>query len=495
MGSSKKIVSGVFWSSLVNVVNAIYGFISVPILIAHFGKAEYGLIGLAISVNVYMHLMDMGLNSTNVRFYSTWLAQHDQSRLVRGFQTSLSFYGVIGILNSLLLLIVALFSSHIFNITADQDLILTHLFLILSVSAFCNWFSGCFDQLIKATENVAWINKRSLLSKILMIVSLVATVYLNLSIEVYFLLTCLSSLVIVPLSIGKIRKEVGYISFFPKWDKESFKEILPYSLNIFSFSLFQFSFYNLRPVILGMQGSIDSVAEYRVLNGIINIVTLLGGSFIGVLLPSTAKALANKNLNAFNRIAYDGTKYISILICFCSFGMMSVGPEVITLYVGEQYLHLIPWFNLWLLCTLGTHNQAISSIILSGSDVRAISYVSMFSSIVGLSLSWLLVPYFNIGGVCIAYAVYLTIQLSFYYFYYWPQKMNINSKKVFLSSFSPFVAVGTVIYFFIINLKFDYVFLTFIIKGIVFSVLYIIVVFLILKPQDKTFIVQSIRRK
>ena len=58
MGSSKKIVSGVVWSTIVNIVNAVYGFIAVPILINHFGKAEYGLIGLAMSVNVYMNLMD-----------------------------------------------------------------------------------------------------------------------------------------------------------------------------------------------------------------------------------------------------------------------------------------------------------------------------------------------------------------------------------------------------------------------------------------------------
>ena len=34
MGSSGKIVKGVFWTTLLNIVNGIYGFISVPILIA-----------------------------------------------------------------------------------------------------------------------------------------------------------------------------------------------------------------------------------------------------------------------------------------------------------------------------------------------------------------------------------------------------------------------------------------------------------------------------
>lgn len=141
MGGGNTIIKGVIWSTIANLVNAIYGFIAVPILINYFGKAEYGLIGLAMSVNVYMNLMDMGFNSTNVRFFSTWIAQKNYDRLLKGFQTSLSFYGTIGIVNALILLIISCFSASLFNITPEQDIVLKHLFGILSISAFCQWFS------------------------------------------------------------------------------------------------------------------------------------------------------------------------------------------------------------------------------------------------------------------------------------------------------------------------------------------------------------------
>lgn len=496
MGSSKKIVSGVIWSTIVNVVNAVYGFIAVPILINHFGKAEYGLIGLAMSVNVYMNLMDMGFNSTNVRFFSTWLAQNKHEQLLKGFQTSLSFYSVIGLINAMVLLVVAFFSNEIFNVTSSQDVILKHLFYILAVSAFCQWFSSCFDQIIKATENVAWIQKRTLVTKILMIIALMATVMLDFSIELYFILTCLAQLAIVPMSIGMIKKQIPYISFFPKWDKQAFREMLPYCMNIFSFSLFQFSFYNLRPVFLGMQGTAESVADYRILNGIIGIVTMLGGAFIGILLPSTAKVVANHDKDAFYRVAYDGTKYISILICFCSFGMMSVGSEILTLYVGKSYLYLIPWFNLWLICTLGTHNQAISSLILAGDDIRAISYSSVVASIIGLILSWLLIPKYQIGGVCIAFAAYTMIQMLFYYVYYWPKKMNIKSSKVFFKCFIPYVLLGFIIYALVQFLRIaDNSFLKFFIKGSIFALLYWMVSLFLLSKKERMYIMNIFKRK
>lgn len=496
MGSSKKIVSGVVWSTIVNMVNAVYGFIAVPILINHFGKAEYGLIGLAMSVNVYMNLMDMGFNSTNVRFFSTWLAQNKHERLLKGFQTSLSFYSVIGLINAVVLLVVACFSNAIFNVTTAQDTILKHLFYILAVSAFCQWFSSCFDQIIKATENVAWIQKRTLVTKILMIVALVSTVLFDFSIEMYFILTCLAQLAIVPMSIGMIKKQIPYISFMPKWDKQSFREMLPYCMNIFSFSLFQFSFYNLRPVFLGIQGSVESVADYRILNGIIGIVTMLGGAFIGILLPSTAKVVANHDKASYYKVAYDGTKYISILICFCCFGMMSVGPEVLTLYVGKSYLYLISWFNLWLLCTLGTHNQAISSLILAGDDIRAISYSSIVASVVGLILSWILIPQYQIGGVCIAFAVYCIIQLLFFYCYYWPIKMKINSRIVLLNCFLPYVFLGGVLYKVMQLISFSANSLVlFFVKGILFAVLFISFALFMLNRDEKKFVLNFFKRK
>lgn len=490
MGSTQKIVSGVVWSTIVNIVNAVYGFIAVPILINHFGKAEYGLIGLAMSVNVYMNLMDMGFNSTNVRFYSAWLAEKKYDRLMKGFQTSLSFYGVIGLLNALIMLIVALFASNIFNVTQEQNVVLQHLMYILAATAFCHWFSSCFDQLIKATENIAWLQKRTLATKVLMIIVLAATVIFNLSIELYFALTMLAQLAIIPMSISKIKKLTPFLSLIPKWYSSSFKEMLPYCMNIFSFSLFQFSFYNLRPVFLGIQGTIESVADFRILNGIIGVVTMLGGAFTGILLPSSSKAVANHNKEAYYRMAYDGTKYISILCCFCCFGMMSVGSEILTMYVGETYLYLIPWFNLWLLCTLGTHNQAISSLILAGTDIRAISYSSILASVVGLLVAWFTIPYYNIGGVCIAFAVYMLIQLCFYYFYYWPVRMEISSIRVLLRSFLPFVLIGLLCYLLVDNLiiSISNIFFRFLLRGICFTLSFALLTFLTLTDADKSFI-------
>lgn len=495
MSSVHKIVSGAIWSVAVNIVNAIYGFFAVPILINYFGKAEYGIIGLAMSINVYMQLMDMGFNNTNIRFFSAWMAKGDHRKIQKLFRTSLAFYGVIGLINAVVLLIIAFFAGHIFDLNDDQLIIMRNLLFILAVSAVISWYSSCFDQLIKATENVAWIQKRTLLPKLMLLIILGVTVWLKLSITLYFFLTTFSAFIIIPISIKKIKKEVNYVTFLPKIDWSILKEILPYSLNIFSFSIFQFSFHNLRPVFLGIQGTVESVADYRILNGITGIVAMVGSVFLSVLLPSSSRAVANNNKVAYYKVAYQGTRFITLVLSFCAFGVMSIGRELLGVYVGDDYLYLLPWLNLWLCFTLANHNQGISSLILSGTDIRTLSYMSAFSSIVGMFIAWILIPTYHVGGAVISLAVYCIFQAAFFYFYYWPRKMQINSLRVFTYSFMPFALLGMIVSLIIIPIDLSQnIWIALISKVGLFALTYSLIALFMLGKEDKQVILNIIKK-
>ena len=497
MGSANKVADGVVWSIINKLLNGIYGFISVPLLINYFGKAEYGLIGLAMSINVYMRLMDLGFNSTNLRFYSAWFAKGNNGKIRKLFQTSLAFYGSIGLINAAILIIVSFFTPQLFHLTLEQDGILKTLIYILAFSAVISWFSSCFDQLIRASENVGWIQRCSILPTVVQILVLFATIYGKLSIATYYLLSVLCNFIIIPIYIKKIKQLAPYVNFLPCFDWPTLKEMLPYALGIFSFSIFSFTFYNLRPVFLGMQGTVESVADFRILNGIVGFITTFSSVFMGALLPSSARIVAQGNQEAYYRIAYDGTKYISIVLCLCVFGVMTVGKELLSIYVGDSFLYLVPWLNLWLICILGTHNQAMSSLILSGTDVRAISYSTAAASVLGLIASWFLIPYYQIGGVVIAFVIYMGIQMVFYYFYYWPRIMKINSWRVFYYSIGPYIALGVSLYF-LINSFMDYnlgYWSLFFIKGCTFGIAYLIVTVLLITKSDKEYLESLIRFK
>lgn len=490
MGSSKKIAKGVFWTTLQTLINGIYGFISVPLLIAYFGKANYGLIGLALSINVYLRLMDLGFNNTSVRYFSNWCAQKKYDKVKRLFSTNLTFYGTLGLINALILIIVSFFSSEIFDVTKEQNIILNNLLYILAISAFIGWYTSVFNQILQGNEYVGWVQKFIFIPKCLQIIILILTLTLHFNIEVYYSLTTFSIFTTLPIVIGKIKKVCPYISFCPGFDKNIFKEMLPYSLQIFSFGFFQFSANYLRPVILGIRGNIESVADFRVLNGMVNIVIMLGGMFLGIIMPSASKVVAQNNLEAQDKIAYQGTRFLSIFVCFCSFGMMSISRDLITAYVGQDYLYLVLWMNIWLTMTaLTSHIQCMSSLILAGTNVKGITISTIIASLVTIVSCWFLTPFLQVGGAILSYALFGVIILSYYYLYYYKNVMHKDPIKIFFCSFFPSFLIGITSACIIMLIEIDMgKWWNIIIKGLTFISIYTTVSYFIMNKEEKLFL-------
>lgn len=496
MGSASKAFRGMLWSVAVNLVTALYGFIATPLLIKYFGRSEYGLIALATSINAYMQLMDMGLSSTNVRFFSNWLAKGDTVRVTKLMQTCTSFYGFVGLINAVILVIISFFIPEIFNVTPEQAVILKQMLWILSIVAVINWFTSCYGQLISATENVAWIQKRTLITKILLIVSVILTLKFRLSILQYFILTLIAGIAVLPATIVKVKRLTPYISLCAKFDKETFKEILPYSLGIFSFGIFQFTFNNLRPVILGINGNIAAVTDYGVMTAIAGLVSMVGGVFIGALLPASSRIVANNNTEKINQLAYKGTHYITIILCFCAFGLMSIDKDLMMLYVGEEFMHLIPWLNIWLFLTITGNVSCISSIILAGTNIKPLVYSSFVASASGLIACWFATPLYQAGGAVLGMIIYNLIQQLFYYLYYWPKILNIDSLKIFIRTDVPFICLGiglvTIIEFIP---HFSNHWANVFTFGAGFALVYIIAVYMLLNKEDKSYIMGLLRRR
>ena len=496
MGSANKAFSGMAWSVVVNLVNAIYGFIAAPLLIGYFGRSEYGIIALATSVNAYMGLMDMGLSSTNVRFFSNWLAKGDSKKVNKLMQTCTAFYGVIGLINALVLIVVSFFSDGIFNVTPEQDVVLKQLLWILSLTALINWYTSCYGQLISATENVAWVQKRTLVTKLLMVVAVVLTLTLRFTIVQYYISITLAGLALLPATIRKVKKEAPFVRLRAKFDWFTFKAILPYSLNIFSFGIFQFSYNNLKTVILGMQGTVAAVTDNGVMASIAGLVSMVGGVFIGALLPASSRIVAKGDQENFNRVAYQGTHYLTMILCFCAFGLMAVDKDLMMVYVGEDFMHLIPWLNIWLFLTITGNVSCISSLILAGTKVTPLTIASAVASISALVACWFAVPRFQAGGVVVAMVVYNAVQELFYYVYLWPRMLKINSWRIFVKTDIPFIALGG-----LLVLLLNYIphmenhWINIFLFGGAFAILYIAACCLILKKEDREYIFSLIKKK
>jgi len=435
MSKSAKLFGGFFWSTSLNVINGLYGFISIPILLNYFGQQNFALIGIAISINVYLKLMDLGLAAGNVKFFSTYIINNEKKNLLTLFQSSLAFYGAIGIFNFLILAILSFYSDKLFQISTDQISILNILLIILGTSAFANWVFSVFDHFLRANELIGWYQRVQIIPKVFQFVYLFLTIHYKLDLVSFFLGFISLQFITIPIIISKVKTIEPSISFLPVYNKELYKDVLPYCLSIFSFSIFQFSAVYLRPLILSLRSDLYAVTDFRIIEGYANLILIFSSSFVSIFLPLASKSNAINDKSSKNIIIYTGTKFISTFISFVIFFFVINSSDLLELYVGRKYLYLSPLLNIWVLSLLASHNSAISSLVLSSNRLKPIVYISALSTTISLAFSWFAAPTYGLSGVLCGYLIYVLIQTCFYYFYYYPSVLKIDSKKLFYLSF------------------------------------------------------------
>lgn len=482
MGNKLRYFANSFiWSSISKVLNAGLRFVSIPLLLNYFGKDSYGLITLAVSINAYMLMMDMGMNTGAVNFFSKWIAVKDFDRLDRVARTNLSFYTILSVINSIFLLLFAWQGEGVFKITPDEFLIFRTLLYVLAGVSIINWSTFVFNQLLVADEQMAFTQQVMSLKNILNIVTVLLAIHLNWSIVQYFLCDSICSmLVIIPYYV--LTRKRGLIKkLLPAFYWKDFSVVFKYSMAIFAMSIFQFTATQSRPLIIGIFGNnaVSSIlAEYRIMEVFPLFILSIGGSIISILLPKTSKAIQQNDRIAIEQMAYKGTKYTSILVAFLCFPIILNASDLLTLYVGESYRHLTIWLSLWVFTlTLFLHNTPVASLVLSTGKTRMLVYSSAISCIVSLIINAVLTSTLGIGSAVIGYLVYIIIQESFYYLYFNAKVLGLNSLKVFKSFFYPTsISVLFLVGINFLNINFKYALMNIVLKTLLWGSLYLITI-------------------
>lgn len=478
----KSIISGSVWGIISKFLDALAKFVTIPLLVKFYGKADYGLVALTFSLNAYLRLMDMGMNIGSIRFFSIWLTQKEYGKIAKVSRSSIVFYGCIGILNAIIFCFMAEYAGSYFKIRPEQLPTYRIMMYILAASTVFNWVSNVVSQLLNAHHELAFTNRLNFITSILNLTTAFVAVKFKISLPVYFFIFTLSTLAVLPLSINRLKVYGMPLTdlLLPKWDGKAFKEIMSYSIAIFAMGIFQVTADHLRPLLLSNFATkgIAVLTEYRVMQTITMLVIAFGGVFMDVLLPSASKIQAENDVEKMKRMLYDGTKYVSVFLTFIVFGLISESKVLLTVYMGEEYTALSIWLVLWLFTVLLVmHNAPVASMVLSSGKTRALVYSSAISCLVSLPVTIIFAKKYDVGAAVLGYLAYVSMQIAFYYLYYIPKVIKeISSARIFFKSFLPTVLGGIVasfaVYLFHLAVQLQPNFLTLVIEGLVFAAVY-----------------------
>lgn len=436
----KYYVSSFFWGVLAKLITAVVNFISVPLLLEMYGNSDYGILALAQAANAYISILDLGMNTGAVKYFSQWRAEGKNDLVTETARSNITFYIGIGLINSLVLVFLAVFGNHIFNVTHEQFLILRKCFLILSCFSVFSWVSAAFNQLLVSAEHVSFINKMQCITAFLNVLALIVAVRFRLGITQYFFFVVfISSLLLIPYLVRTVRLQL-VVSVLPGWHWKTFKVVFLYSLNIFALSVFQITASNSRPIILGIFSSNATrvSSDYKILSAFPNFILMVGGIVSTILLPKASKSLAVNDISAKENIAYYGTFVTSVLANALCIPFMFCSREVISAYVGHGYEYLSFSLFVWLASILyQIHSTPCNSLILATGKTFYIVISTAIACVFSVVLNIILCSKMEIMAAVVSYAVYVFLVITAYYAFYYRKILGLSGFRIFCSFLVP----------------------------------------------------------
>jgi len=432
--------SAFFWSTFSKVLNAIFGFVSVPLLLGFYGKAEYGLLSIATACNGYMHLMDLGMNTGAVKYFAQWEAEGKRNLIYRVARTNISFYLIVSVINVLGLLALAIWGESLFSITHDQFVLLRYCFYILAIFASISWVTTAYNQLLTAFQKVTYTMQVQCVI-VLLKGLLIGSVFLfGLSLTAYFFyLTLIVACAIIPYMI-KCKKD-GYIdSHKPAAYWSDFKVVLTFSLALFALSLFQVTATQARPIVLSifaLDGA-ETVADYRIVEVIPQFIITVCGTFVSIFLPKSSEMMIRNDKTEIQQYVNNWTSKTTILVCVLCFPFIVGATEILSAYVGPDYSYLGKWLQIWcVFLIVQMHSTPAFSFILANGKTKVLVVGTAIACILSIVVNALLCKKIPVGSAIIGYVVYMLCLIGVYYFILYRRYLCLKRLPIFVSFLKP----------------------------------------------------------
>ncbi len=433
-------ISTFFWSTASKILNAIFGFVSVPILLDQFGKSDYGILSIAMACNAYMYVLDLGMNVGAVKYYSQWKTEGKLDLLERVVRTNITFYLFIALTNILLLLCCMFWGSSLFAIPADKTVLLNSCFIILISFSVLNWVGAVFYQLLVANEMLGFAMKVQCVQVLLKGILVAFVLFSEISLLTYFFyFTLIVSLPVIPYAFICRRKSL-IKSLLPAFYFSDLKIVLLYSLSIFALTLLQVTAVQSRPIILGIfsENGDLAVADFRIVELIPAFLIVVCGMFSSIFLPRTSAIVARSDKQELIDFANTWTLRTSILANLLCVPFMLCAADVLFAYVGPDYTHLSIWLVIWCLTViLQIHTTPGNAIVLAYGKTRPLVVVTFLGCVVSIGFNILLVPSWGLGAAVLSYLLYVLIIIGQYYLYYYRNILHLQSMRMFKNFAGP----------------------------------------------------------
>lgn len=413
MNNSKELKFGALLSYIRMSIGVIVGLLFTPLMLKFLGKSEYGLYNVVSSTISMLSLLNLGLNSGYIRFFSERKKNNDEKAISRLNGLYLCLFSAIAIVALGCGLFLAENLNLVFRdgLTSNEYIIAKKLMLILTVNLTISFPLSVFSSIITANERFIFIKLISLINTAanpMISFILLSIGYKSVALAVISLILQIITGII---NICYVLFKLKYKFFFDKFEKSVLNNLFSYTFFIAINLIIDQINWKVDYILLGRFCGTSNIAIYSVGNTIHSLYLTLSTSISDVFTPQIHRIsrqfedIAKRSKEFSNLFIKIGRIQFLILSLIAS-GFVFFGKQFIYFWAGDTYINSY-WVALFLMIpvtipliqNLGIEIQRS----INKHKFRAITYSAM--AILNLIISILLCPKYGEIGVAIGTSI------------------------------------------------------------------------------------------
>lgn len=479
-----------FLSYLKLAITNIGGLVITPYVISMLGDEEYGLYTLIGAFVGYLSVLDLGLNNAIVRYVAQYKAENNKREEENFLAISLLIYLGIAVLIIGFGFLFYLNVENLFGdtLTSDQLERAKIMLLILILNIAFTLPGGAFTGICTGYESFVFPRWLDIIKYLFRVVLVFVILKFGAKAIGIVVLDTLLNLVVILLTgwfvFVKLKVTIKLHSF--AW--EYIKDIFGYSIWIFVFGLvYQFQ-WRTGQVILGTHLAPEVVAVYGVGVMLGIYFTTFGNIINRLILPKAVQSVYQKSSPEVLTQQLIKVSRISLfLLLFVFGGFVVLGQEFIELWVGETYQNAYYIaVGIMFVYILPIAQGYAHSILEAKKLLRFKTLSFLVACLLGMFLgAWLSYKYEELGMITGLLITLFVLQWGVMNIFY-AKKLELHILNFFKKSFPLFFMATIVILFsYLLFQNFDYSWISFVIKGLFFSLIFLLMSLLILSKEEK----------
>jgi O-antigen/teichoic acid export membrane protein len=427
----RHIARNVLFNWLGTIANMAVGFFLSPFILHRLGDVAFGVFVLANSVVAYLGLLDLGMQSSVLRFVSKGHTKGDHEGASDAISAALWVRLQVSALALLLSAGIAVVFPHVFKVPADLANDARIAILIIGVITAISMSVGVVGGVISALNRYDLQNYVNLLQTAIRVVGVVFVLRTGhgiVGIALSELVATVAGNLLLVWIARRLYPELRIQLKKPK--RETLRQIWSYSFYAFLTTIAVQLVYQTDNLVVGAFVSASAVTFFAIANNLCRYATQMVSSMGGTFVPAASTYEAAGDTASLLMLYKNGTRATLMISLPILITFIVRGPSFIGLWMGPEYAHSsgIVLIILSIALFFSYANRTAGAIAFGVEKHKTTALWSIGEGVANLALSILLVHWYGIYGVAIGTMVpSLVVQVIL-----WPRYI---SKLVGLSSF------------------------------------------------------------